>query len=131
MINNEFIVIGICTSNYQFIGNGRYKSYILRIEIEKFASKQGNTFELEVQIYSNNNAVDTSMEMIGRQVAVNGYLDSYETNEGKIINKLVAQRVYPLGEQKAKFSEEVESNSDVEKGEFPLAEDFDDDDTPF
>lgn len=131
MINNEFIVIGICTSNYQYIGNGKWKSYMLRIEVEKFSSKQGNSFEIEVQIYANNTAVDTSMEMIGRQVAVNGYLDSYETNEGKIFNKLVAQRVYPLGEQKAKISHDVESISNIEKETFPTDEDFDDDDRPF
>ena len=131
MVNNEFNLIGICTSNYQYIGNGKWKSYLLRIEIEKFSSKQGNSFEIEVQIYANNKVVDTSMEMLGRQVAINGYVDSYETNEGKIVVKLIAQRVYPLGDQKATFSEEVETNPDVETSEFPRAEDFDDDDMPF
>ena len=108
MINNEFLLIGICTTTYQYNGNGKWKSYLLKLEVEKFASKKGNAFEVEVQIYGNNTAVDTKMPMIGKQVAVNGYIDTYQTNEGHVMSKLVAQRIYPLGEQQIKISNDVE-----------------------
>lgn len=97
MINNEFHCIGIATSNYTDIGNNRYKSYLLRVEIEKFGSKNGKNFEIEVQIYGTNEKVDTRVEVLGQQIAVNGYIDTYQTKEGTIIVKLVAQNVYVLG----------------------------------
>ena len=97
MINNEFHCIGIATSNYTDIGNNRYKSYLLRVEIEKFGSKNGKNFEIEVQIYGTNEKVDTRVEVLGQQIAVNGYIDTYQTKEGPIIVKLVAQNVYVLG----------------------------------
>ena len=104
MINNEFNLIGICTSNFQNISNNKWKSYVLKLEIEKFGSHSGNTFEIEVQIYGANTAIKTDVEMLGHQVAVNGYIDNYVTNEGRIITKLIAQRIYILGKQKMKVS---------------------------
>lgn len=96
MVNNEFHLIGIATSNFNDIGNGKYKSYMLRLEIEKFGSKQGNSFEIEVQIYATNKAVDTNVEILGKSVAVNGYVDSFTTREGSVITKLVAQNVFVI-----------------------------------
>lgn len=97
MVNNEFHIIGVATSNYQNIGNKDYKSYLLKVEVEKFGSKVGNSFEVEVQIYGTNKSVNVKEETLGRQVAVNGYVDSYLTKEGNRITKLVAQNVYVLG----------------------------------
>lgn len=113
MINNEFNLIGICTSSYQDIGNGKWKSYIFRMEVEKFGSKKGNCFEIELQVYGNNEAVDTKRDIFGKQLAVNGYIDNYTTNDGHIITKLVVQRVYPLGEQKIAVSPDVVSGTGV------------------
>lgn len=100
MINNEFHLIGTAISNYNDISNGKYVSHLLRLEIEKFGSKAGNSFEIEVQIYGTNKAVDTSIDILGEQVAVNGYVDSFATKEGTIITKLVAQNVYVLSKNK-------------------------------
>ena len=139
MINNEFHLIGIATSNYTDIGNGRYTSYLLRVEIEKFGAKAGKSFEIEVQIYGTNKKVDTSVEVLGCQVAINGYLDSFETKEGSLINKLVAQNVYVLDNARERLTEAVvnKKTNDVS----PVAEKVDveplddienyDDDLPF
>ena len=104
MINNEFHLIGIATSNYQNIGNKRFKSCLLRVEVEKFGSKSGQSFELEVQIYGTNDAIDTDADILGEQIAINGYVDFYTTKEGATIVKLVAQRIYVLGHQKRKIN---------------------------
>ena len=131
MINNEFLLIGICTTNFQNIGNGKWKSYILRLEIEKFGSSKGNSFEIEVQVYGNNKAVDTKRELLGTQVAVNGYIDNYITNEGHVITKLVAQRIYPLGEQIAIARDAETVSGDVENAEIPDDIEITEDDLPF
>ena len=134
MINNEFLLIGICTTNFQYIGNGKWKSYLLKLEVEKFASKKGNAFEVEVQVYGNNNAVDTKLEMLGKQVAVNGYIDSFQTNEGHVMVKLVAQRIYPLGEQQIKISNDVDTGTGEELDQEQLPDgnvELSEDDLPF
>ena len=131
MINNEFLLIGICTTNYQYIGNGKWKSYLLKLEVEKFASKKGNAFEVEVQVYGNNTAVDTKMAMIGKQVAINGYIDSFMTNEGHVMVKLVAQRIYPLGEQQIKISNDVETGNGKNDEQMLDGIEITEDDLPF
>lgn len=97
MVNNEFHIIGIATSNYVNIGNDRFVSHLLRVEVEKFKTKGvAKSFELEIQVYGTNSAVDTSAEIIGHQVAINGYVDSYRTKDDTLIIKLVGQNVYVL-----------------------------------
>jgi hypothetical protein len=99
MINNEFNIIGIATSEYE---KDNWDNYILRVEVEKMGSKEGNVFECEVKIYGNNRMVDTARKIQGEQVAVNGYVDFFTSKKGVSVLRLVAQRVYVLGEQKRK-----------------------------
>ncbi len=93
MVNNEFHIIGIATSNYEDISNGTFVSHLLKVEVEKFGSKTGKSFELEVQVYGTNRAVNTKIEVLGRMLAINGYLDSYRSKDGNAKLKIVAQNV--------------------------------------
>lgn len=100
MINNEFNLIGIAIGNYI---TDAYGNSTLKIEVEKMGSREGNVFECEVKIYGNNRMVDTSRPIIGEQVAVNGYVDFFTTKMGNRVLRLIAQRVYVLGEQRRKL----------------------------
>ena len=147
MINNEFHVIGIATSNYQDIGNSRFSSFLLRIEVEKFNSKfGGKPFELEVQVYGTNKAVKTDVDVLGKLVAVNGYLDTYETEKGTLVIKCVAQNVYVLennarkiktaeidNKKQADFNEMLKGLDEPEVNDVADDDDADDDelDLPF
>ena len=137
MVNNEFHVIGVATSNYQDISNGTYISHLLKVEVEKFGSKAGKSFELEIQIYGTNKSINTKQEVLGKQVAINGYLDSYLTKEGSRITKMVAQNVFVFGKTSDKGAEVVAKSDDHgfdNKGEAPQpfdAAEIPDDDLPF
>ena len=142
MVNNEFHIIGIATTNYQSIGNWKFKSYLLRVEVEKFGSNKGANFELEVQVYGTNKAVDVEEDMLGKQLAINGYIDTYATDKGTLVVKCVAQNVYVLESQRRKVveaevhtterSELMESiNESLEQIENPDSDYEDDDDLPF
>lgn len=136
MINNEFNIIGIAVSEYE---RDNWDNCVLRVEIEKMGSKEGNVFEAEVKIYGNNRMVDTSRPIKGEQVAVNGYIDYFTSRKGQNILRLVAQRVYVLGEQKARLLSASDTPVDYDPpepsriqpspsvGEFPQS----DDDLPF
>jgi len=97
MINNEFNIIGIAVSEYE---SDSWGNHVLRVEIEKMGSKEGNVFEAEVKVYGNNRMVDVKRAIKGEQIAVNGYIDFFTSKKGAQVLRLVAQRVYVLGEQK-------------------------------
>ena len=99
MVNNEFHIIGTALTNYQSISSEQFKSYLLRVEVEKMGSKYGNNFELVVQIYATNHAVDPTENVLGKMVAINGYLDTYSTEKGTLLIKAVAQNVFVLSKK--------------------------------
>ena len=131
MVNNEFHLIGTAISNFNDIGNGKFKSYLLRLEIEKFGSKSGNTFTIEVQIYGTNKAIDTRTEILGKQVAVNGYIDAFITKEGSLITKLVAQNIYVVGKVVNARDMSVVAGDDHGEAQPQTEESYSDDDLPF
>lgn len=94
MVNNSFHLIGIATSNFQEVSSGHFKSYLLRVEVEKMGSKSGKNFELEIQVYGTNRAVDVSAYILGHQIAVSGYLDAFTNKDGGLTLKVVAQNIY-------------------------------------
>ena len=127
MINNEFTLIGVATSNYRNIGNGNFPVYVANIEIEKRGSKVGNTFNLEFRVYGTNRAIDVSEHIQGRQIALNGYIDRFVSSDGKRdLTYLVAQSVYILGKQKAEVHDYTETEP---SGTIGVADD--DGDLPF
>ena len=103
MVNNNFEIIGVATSNYQDVSSptSNFTKYKFEIEIEKTGSKQGNTMKLAVEVYGTNRAVDIHEAIIGRRMAVNGYIDSYFKNKSdEATIKLVAQAVMLLDDKK-------------------------------
>lgn len=117
MINNEFNVIGVAVSNFEDITNDKYKSHLLRIEVEKLGSTRGRSFELVVQVYGSNNAIDTKFNIIGHLIACNGYLDCYSTDKGSIVLKAVANKIYVLDDGKTilkAVAKELDCNEDDE-----------------
>jgi len=125
MINNEFHVIGVCTSNPTNIGNKKFICYSMRIEVEKY---KGGVFTLEAIIYSTNHAIDVNQEYIGKQVALNGFVDSFIQDSGEVRLKLVAQNILILNKN-PKYQPKIKS---AEKGEAVNVGTPDvDDDLPF
>ena len=49
MLNNEFRIIGTALSDFEDISNKQYKSYLLRVEVEKNGSKIRENSTIEVQ----------------------------------------------------------------------------------
>ena len=111
MINNNFLVIGYCLTDFEPYGNA---SKILRLEVEKVGAKSGNTFELLVQVFNNNRAINTSASVIGRLVAVNGYLDTIPGENGRIFLKAIAQNLIIVDKDKKKEPNKALAGSEIE-----------------
>jgi len=121
MINNEFHIIGLCISDFEILSSKKFSYYSLRIEVEKY---HGSTFELEVVVYSSNKIVDVKKPMLGKQVAVNGYVDALKLDDGALKLKLVVQNIMELSRGN-KISDETKAEVKTSP------EIVDDDDLPF
>jgi len=138
MVNNEFHVIGVATSNYQDISNptSNFKKHRFSIEIEKRGSKQGNTMLLNIEVYDTNRAINTNEDIMGRKIAVSGYIDSYMTKNGdEPVMKVVAQSVLLLDDKVQKQFDtaptgEKQPKEEIEQVVESIA-DIPDDDLPF
>ena len=95
----------------------------MRVEVDKTS---GSVFTLDVLIYNTNKYVDLKKEYIGKQVAVNGFVDSFVEKDGKTTLKLVAQNVMIIGGKTTKFAE----NAKAQEGDVS-SQDVVDDDLPF
>ncbi len=117
MVNNFVNVIGIAVTDFVDISNKRWQSHTFDIEVEKNGSKSGAVFTLPIQVYGSNTHIDTSKSILGRQVVVQGYLDSFQTKEGGHVVKLIAQSMYVLG--KGEADERLEELEQVNSGDVP------------
>ncbi len=145
MVNNFVNVIGIAVTDFVDISNKRWQSHTFDIEVEKNGSKSGAVFTLPIQVYGSNTHIDTSKSILGRQVVVQGYLDSFQTKEGGHVVKLIAQSMYVLGKGEADErleeleqvnSDDVPEDTEIEEDEDMLGDNLDsidlpDDDLPF
>jgi len=93
MINNEFHLIGMCISDFEKLNSKKFAVYTMRLEVEKYT---GNVFEIEVVIYSSNNKINTSKSYLGKQIAVNGFIDTFKIDDGSVRTKLVVQNIMEL-----------------------------------
>ena len=99
MVNNEFHLIGIATSNFEKINKDSRSKFIawqFKIEIEKQKSKSGSNFEVTIIVYDTNRAINVDDQLIGKTIAVNGYIDSFATEKGMLVTKLVAQNLFVI-----------------------------------
>ena len=117
MVNNFVNVIGIAVTDFVDISNKRWQSHTFDIEVEKNGSKSGAVFTLPIQVYGSNTHIDTSKPILGRQVVVQGYLDSFQTKEGGHVVKLIAQSMYVLG--KGEADERLEELEQVNSDDVP------------
>ena len=132
MVNNNFMLIGTAVSEFRNIGNGKYVSYVFDLEIEKLGSKLGKNFIVELQVYATNNAVDTKESILGKTLVVNGYLDSFSTDAGAIINKLIVQRIYCFDNKKTAQKHEGEISANFESTQSTAPQQItNEDDLPF
>ena len=120
MINNEYHLIGICVTDFELVSSKKYGFYSMKVEIEKY---NGNTFQLEVVVYSSNKVVNPSKSMIGKQVAINGYIDALKLDDGSLKLKLVVQNIMELTR-----SNNMSVESPVAESKAAIVED---DDLPF
>ena len=126
MINNEFHLIGTCISNYEILGSKSFKTYTFKIEVEKY---NGGVFELEALVYSTNKVIDVDEPIIGKQVAINGFIDSFKEKTGALKTKLVCQNMLFLT-KKSNFNPEPKVvEPSAEEAESVVS--ADDDDLPF
>lgn len=120
MVNNEFHVIGICVSDFEVLSQRKYTYYSLKLEVEKY---KGTTFDLEVVVYSSNKFVDATKPMLGKQVAVNGYVDSLKLDDGSLRTKLVVQNIMELSKSNKMSdtaSTESKTTTDVVEDDLPF-----------
>lgn len=136
MINNEFHLIGVATSNYLDTSNGgNFHKYLFSVEVEVLGSKVGKTNRVDIEVYGTNRAVEISKNIMGKQVAVNGYIDSYYSEKtDKTFIKLVAQNVMVL-DRSITTNVVASTNTNVEpplpKEADPVVDAVVDDDLPF
>lgn len=126
MVNNFVNVIGIAVTDFVDISNKRWQSHTFDIEVEKNGSKSGAVFTLPIQVYGSNTHIDTSKSILGRQVVVQGYLDSFQTKEGGHVVKLIAQSMYVLG--KGEADERLEELEQVNSDDVPEDTEIEDED---
>ena len=72
MINNEFRLIGVATSNLKLVQHKNVKTYSISVEVERPQKK--DTYELTVYFYDFNRLVDFSFDFKGKTVVVGGYI---------------------------------------------------------
>ena len=126
MVNNFVNVIGIAVTDFVDISNKRWQSHTFDIEVEKNGSKSGAVFTLPIQVYGSNTHIDTSKSILGRQVVVQGYLDSFQTKEGGHVVKLIAQSMYVLG--KGEADERLQELEQVNSDDVPEDTEIEDED---
>ena len=65
MINNEFHLIGVATSNYLDTSNGgNFHKYLFSVEVEVLGSKVGKTNRVDIEVYGTNRAVEISKNIM-------------------------------------------------------------------
>ena len=95
MVNNDFRIMGIATTDFTEITSSTFVQYVVIVEVEKMGSRVGNHFKIPVVFYSTNKAVDFKAELKGKNVCIVGYCDSFNKDNYLQI-KLVGQNVYLL-----------------------------------
>lgn len=103
MINNEFHLIGVAVSDFEktIQAETNYEFHTFKLEVEKVGSKTGLTFEIDILVYAANKKIKTNQKILGRQIAVNGFLDAYNNNKGQSFAKVIAQSILILDGSRA------------------------------
>lgn len=103
MINNEFHLIGIAVSDFEktITPDTNYEFHFFRLEVEKVGMRTGTTFEIDVLVYAANKKINITQKILGRQIAVNGFLDSYTNKQGLSYAKVIAQSILILDGNRA------------------------------
>ena len=126
MVNNFVNIIGIAVTDFQDIGNKRWSSFTFDLEVEKTGKNAGSVFTLPIQVYGSNTHIDTSKPILGKQIVVQGYLDSFTTKEGNHVVKMIAQSMYILSSTEAE--ERLEETEQVNSDDIPEDTDLEDED---
>lgn len=94
MVNNEFHLIGTAISNFAVASqSGNFVKYRFSLEIEILGSNVGKVNRVDIEVYSTNRAIKIDQQILGKQVAVNGYIDSFVNRNGATFVKLIAQNL--------------------------------------
>lgn len=133
MVNNEFHLIGTAVSNFVDISNGgAFAKYRLSVEVEVLGSKIGRANRVDIEVYGTNRAISITQKVLGKQVAVNGYIDTFtSTKNDMVYTKLVAQNLMCFDTPvvvEAISSKNTEPPLPYDKQQ---ADNFNDDDLPF
>lgn len=94
MVNNFAQVIGTVVKDFEFIGNGQWSSWIFHVQVEKLASRKGASFTVPIQVYDGNNKINCEESILGKQVCVQCFIDSFVSGKNALVIKLVAASMY-------------------------------------
>ena len=130
MLNNTFTLLGIAISNFVDDDKStKFPKKLITIEVEKKGKSAGLTQQHNVVVYGTNRNIDTTQDLTGKKVIVEGLIDSYN---GYV--SLVAQDIFVLDDV---YVVEAPSIKPVEKSDNKIVlkdvdiMDIKDDDLPF
>ena len=135
MINNEFHLIGYAISNFIKGGSQTFTYYTLKIEIDCYGKRSGQTKIAYVHVLPTNKVIDIYQQVRGKQVIVEGYIDFY-TKDNITNVRCVANNISVLGNDNrgdfvANQNEQVPEQSQPAMEQPPVQETPAQDDLPF
>lgn len=132
MVNNQFNLIGMAVTDYVLGGTQNFPVHMVKVEVDKTGNSKGKVFTLEVVVYSTNKAIDVTQPIMGKMVAITGYIDSYVSRSGIQILKMVGQSVlvFDRGEV-VREPKAMATTEDIKKVEEDPNVERDNDDLPF
>ena len=96
MLTNNFTLLGVAVSNFEDdAASTKFPKKTLQIEVEKKGKYAGQVQTHTIVVYGTNRSIDTTMELLGRSVLVNGLIDNYNG-----YMSLVAQDILVLDNEK-------------------------------
>ena len=132
MLNNNFTLIGTAITNYEKVENSKIDKHVIQIEVER--KKKNGADKYNIQVLGWNKTIDTTKEIVGETIIVNGYIDPYNETIS-----LVAQDILVVDGNNLKKTKIEDKINPVEidlddladlEAEPPVVE-VDEDDLPF
>lgn len=111
MLNNSFTLLGIAVSEYREDEKStKFPKKLIDIEVEKKGKSAGGVQQHTVVVYGTNRNVDTTRNLIGRKVIVEGFIDTYN---GFV--SLIAQDIIVLDDERVVDAPVIKPADDTEK----------------
>lgn len=117
MVNNEWHIIGMCVSDFEKFASKKYMCYTLHVEVEKYG---GNVATVEVRVFNTNQKIDCTRKMLGKTVAISGFVDTMKMDDGSLKMNLVASTLYEIAKGKINKEAKAETEACVVDDDLPF-----------